>query len=134
MRTALLFLLIHGCVGACDTLFYYEYRLRLPYDPVAQSELRLHAGRDLAAAVISGSLAWLTWNRLWTWVLMALLLGVVGIMPTALTLLFLFLNTKRAHRVVNTLCEKRDDRLLWFSLQNQLFVPLMCGPLLALHR
>jgi hypothetical protein len=79
MRTALLLLLIHGCLGAVDTLFYHEYRLRLPCHLVAQRELRLHACRDFVAAVIAGSLAWLTWNGLWAWVLMALCLSVIGL-------------------------------------------------------
>ena len=42
-------------------------------------ELRLHASRDLAYAIIIGSLGFVTWHGAFTWVLLALLLAEIGI-------------------------------------------------------
>lgn len=57
---------------------WYEYRLRLPHAGTA-TELRLHAARDFADAVIIGSLGFVTWMGAWAWVLAALLLMEVAI-------------------------------------------------------
>jgi len=64
MKTALL--------GAFDTLYYHEYRLRLPSAFAARKELKLHAARDFIYAIIFGSLAWRSWDGLWAWVLVGL--------------------------------------------------------------
>ena len=79
MRTAIFLLLIQCCFGAFDTLWYHEFRLRLPHDTTAQKELRLHASRDFAYAVIVSSVAWLSWNGSWSWALIGLLLAEVFI-------------------------------------------------------
>jgi len=75
MTTALSILLVQGILGACDTLWYHELMQRLPARPTGRLELRLHAARDFAYAVLFGSLAWVTWNGAWAW-LVALLLVV----------------------------------------------------------
>ncbi len=62
MITALEVLIVLGLLGASDTLYYHEWKLRLPYTPSARNELRLHASRDFAYATVFGSLAWTTWN------------------------------------------------------------------------
>jgi len=74
MTTALHILLVLGALGAFDTLYYHEWRLRLASTPTASSELRLHGVRDFAYTIVFGSLAWTTWNGVWVWPLAAILL------------------------------------------------------------
>jgi hypothetical protein len=74
MITALYVLLFLGGLGAFDTLYYHEWRLRLPSTPSAAPELRLHALRDFAYTIVFGSLAWTTWDGLWTWPLAGILI------------------------------------------------------------
>src|SRR5688572_29199462 len=74
VNTAIWLLFVQALLGAFDTLYYHEYRLRLPHGHGAKTELRLHAARDFAYAVIIGSLGFLTWNGWLAWVLCALLL------------------------------------------------------------
>jgi hypothetical protein len=77
METAFIFLLIQGCLGAFDTLWYHEYKLHLPYTPMARKELRLHACRDFVYAAIFSSLAWATWNGAWAWIFVGLLVSEI---------------------------------------------------------
>ena len=79
MNTAIWLLFVQALLGAFDTLYYHEYRLRLPHGHAAGTELRLHAARDFAYAVIIGTLGFLTWNGALAWVLGALLLAEIGI-------------------------------------------------------
>ena len=79
MRTAIWLLLIQASLGAFDTLYYHEYRLKLAQSAHTRVELRLHASRDLAYAIIIGSLGFVTWHGAFTWVLLALLLAEIGI-------------------------------------------------------
>ena len=73
MTTALQVLLLLGILGALDTLYYHEWRLRLPETRSAGRELLLHASRDFAYAIVFGSLAWTTWNGIWVWLLAVIL-------------------------------------------------------------
>jgi hypothetical protein len=73
INIAIWLLAVQSCLGAFDTLYYHEYRLRLPHQVHAGLELRLHAARDFAYTIIIGSLGWLTWNGWWTPVLGLLL-------------------------------------------------------------
>jgi len=77
MESALLLLILQGFLGAFDTLYYHEFRLRLPTALTARKELKLHAARDFLYAIIFGSLAWRSWNGSWAWVLMGLLAAEV---------------------------------------------------------
>jgi hypothetical protein len=79
MRTAIWLLLIQASLGAFDTLYYHEYRLKLAHSVHTRVELRLHASRDLAYAIIIGSLGFVTWHGAFAWVLLALLLAEIGI-------------------------------------------------------
>jgi hypothetical protein len=72
-------LLLLGVLGGLDTLYYHEWKLRLPTTPGAAPELRLHAIRDFAYAILFGTLAWTTWNGFWVWLLAAILLFEVVI-------------------------------------------------------
>lgn len=66
MATALWLLAIQGAIGAFDTLYYHEWRARLPARPeTAGVELRLHAARDFLYAAIFATLPWLAWQGLW---------------------------------------------------------------------
>jgi hypothetical protein len=71
---ALYLLGIQGVIGAFDTLFYHEWKARLPARGTrAAPELALHAGRDFFYGVLFCSLPWLAWKGAWT----AVLLGVI---------------------------------------------------------
>lgn len=79
MITAIYLLLAQGILGAFDTLWYHEYQQQLPRNQTAKVELRLHAARDFAYAIVFGSLGWFTWNGVWGWVFLAILLFEIGI-------------------------------------------------------
>ena len=66
MATALWLLAIQGLIGAFDTVYYHEWRARLPARPeITAPELKLHAVRDFLYAVIFGTLPWLAWEGAW---------------------------------------------------------------------
>ena len=79
MRTAIWLLLLQASLGAFDTLYYHEYRLKLAHSVHSRVELRLHASRDFAYAVIIGSLGFVTWRGAFAPVLLGLLLGEICI-------------------------------------------------------
>ena len=74
MTIALWLLAIQGVIGAFDTLYYHEWRARLPARGCAAApELKLHAARDFLYAILFSTLPWLAWQGAWT----ALLCGVI---------------------------------------------------------
>lgn len=78
MATALWLLAIQGVIGAFDTLYYHEWRARLPARPALTApELRIHATRDYLYAAIFGSLPWIAWGGLWAAVLALVLLAEI---------------------------------------------------------
>jgi hypothetical protein len=77
--TALWLLAIQGAIGAFDTLYYHEWRARLPALPGARPELRLHAVRALIYAVLFALLPRVEWRGAWAYVLGALLAAEVFI-------------------------------------------------------
>jgi len=79
MLTALYLLLAQGALGALDTLWYHEYQQQLPRNASARVELRLHASRDFAYAIVFGSLAWLLWHGAWVWLFLSVLAFEIGI-------------------------------------------------------
>ena len=80
MITALWLLAIQGAMGAFDTLYYHEWRAKLPARiPAARTELRLHAARDFIYAIIFGTLPWVAWHGLWAGILAALLVAEIVI-------------------------------------------------------
>ena len=79
MRTAIWLLLLQASLGAFDTLYYHEYKLKLPHGDHTRLELRLHATRDFAYAIIIGSLGFLTWNGGFAAILLALLAAEIVI-------------------------------------------------------
>jgi len=63
LSTALWLLAIQGAIGAFDTIYYHEWRARLPARGAAAApELKLHAWRDFLYAVMFGTLPWLSWR------------------------------------------------------------------------
>jgi hypothetical protein len=82
MIVALWLLAIQGVIGAFDTLYYHEWRARLPARGAqCATELKLHAARDFFYAVLFGTLPWRAWQGRW-----ALLLAAVLTAEIALTL------------------------------------------------
>ena len=51
MNAAIWVLMVQASLGAFDTLYYHEYRLKLAHATHTGVELRLHAARDFAYAI-----------------------------------------------------------------------------------
>jgi hypothetical protein len=80
MTAALWLFAFQGILGAFDTLYYHEWRARLPGWPVSSGiELRLHAWRDFIYAILFGTLPWVAWHGAWAAVLVALLAAEIAI-------------------------------------------------------
>ena len=79
MITALWLLAIQGAIGAFDTLYYHEWRARLPALPGARPELRLHAARALIYGLLFAALPRVGWRGAWAYVLGALLAAEIVI-------------------------------------------------------
>lgn len=78
MKTALWLLAIQGVIGAFDTIYYHEWRARLPArGREAAPELKLHAARDFLYGVLFCTLPWLTWTGVWTLVLVGVLVAEI---------------------------------------------------------
>ena len=74
MIAALWLLAAQGVLGAFDTLYYHEWRARLPGGvPGTREELVLHGARDLVYAVIFFTLGRLEWRGTWAHVFVAIL-------------------------------------------------------------
>jgi hypothetical protein len=70
MSVALWLLGIQGVIGAFDTIYYHEWRARLPArGRQAAAELKLHAARDFFYAILFATLPCLTWRGTWVLVL-----------------------------------------------------------------
>ena len=78
MNVALWLLAIQGVIGAFDTLYYHEWRARLPARGAqSASELKLHAARDFLYAVLFATLPWLAWHGGWLVVLAGVLIAEI---------------------------------------------------------
>jgi hypothetical protein len=74
MAASLKLFVVLGFLGAFDTLYYHEWRAKLPaMGPLARSELQLHALRDFVYAIIFATLPWLAWHGDYLILLVALL-------------------------------------------------------------
>ena len=83
MTLILSLLLIQGLFGAFDTLYYHEWRARLPgLGAKVAPELKLHALRDFIYAIIFATLPWIAWQGYWSAVLVALLVAEIVITLT----------------------------------------------------
>ena len=80
MTTALWLFFAQGVLGAFDTLYYHEYRARLPGGvPGTSEELRLHAFRDFIYAVLFATLPFVEYRGAYAWLLAALLAAEIVI-------------------------------------------------------
>jgi hypothetical protein len=80
LSKVLYLLALQGILGALDTLYYHEWRARLPLlGPIAGVELKLHAARDFLYMIIFSTLPWLAWRGFWTSALASLLLAEIFI-------------------------------------------------------
>jgi hypothetical protein len=83
MIVALWLLAIQGLIGAFDTLYYHEWRARLPArGTLSASELKLHAARDFFYAVLFGTLPWVAWHGGWGLVLIGVLIAEIALTLT----------------------------------------------------
>jgi hypothetical protein len=78
MEIALWLLALQGAVGAFDTLYYHEWKARLPArGKAAASELKLHAARDFLYAVLFGVLPWFACHGIWAGLLLAVIVAEI---------------------------------------------------------
>lgn len=78
MTVALWLLALQGVIGAFDTIYYHEWKARLPgLGLQAASELKLHAARDAFYAVIFGTLPWFIWQGRWMIAFVAVLVAEI---------------------------------------------------------
>jgi len=78
MIVALWLLAVQGVIGAFDTVYYHEWRARLPArGRQAASELKLHAARDFFYAVLFATLPWIAWQGRWVLVLVGVIVAEI---------------------------------------------------------
>ncbi len=83
MIVALWLLAIQGVIGAFDTVYYHEWRARLPArGKQAASELKLHAARDFFYAVLFATLPWIAWQGMWALALVAVFVAEIALTLT----------------------------------------------------
>jgi hypothetical protein len=58
-------LMAHGAIGGTDVILNHELVARLPSQPNAGTEQRLHAARELLFALLFAMLAWAEWHGWW---------------------------------------------------------------------
>lgn len=80
MITALWLFCVQGALGAFDTLYYHEWRARLPgHVPGARPELVLHGARDLLYAMLFAALPFVRFEGLAAAGLAVVLLAEIAI-------------------------------------------------------
>src|SRR5258706_12068327 len=78
MNIALWMLAIQGVIGAFDTVYYHEWRARLPArGRTVAGELKLHAVRDFLYAVLFASLPFYAWRGSWLIVLAGVIVAEI---------------------------------------------------------
>ncbi len=74
MELPLTIMMLQGLLGAVDTIYYHEYKYRLPvHGPKVRGELRLHAFRDFVYGLLFITLPRLTWQGVFAYFLAALI-------------------------------------------------------------
>jgi hypothetical protein len=80
MTVALWLLAIQGVIGAFDTIYYHEWRARLPARGwQVASELKLHAARDFFYGVLFATLPWVAWQGRWVLLLVAVIVAEIAL-------------------------------------------------------
>ena len=74
MITVIWFAIFQSLLGSFDTLYFHEYKLKLPENNFAKRELRLHALRDYAYAIIFFTFGWLEWHGIFAVVFLIIIL------------------------------------------------------------
>jgi len=83
VNVALWLLAIQGVIGAFDTLYYHEWRARLPARGAQSAiELKLHAARDFFYAILFATLPWWAWQGAWVWLLVSVLTAEIVLTMT----------------------------------------------------
>jgi hypothetical protein len=78
MTIAFGLLALQGVIGAFDTIYYHEWRARLPArGRQSAPELYLHACRSILYAVLFGSLPWVAWHGAWLAALVAVIVAEI---------------------------------------------------------
>jgi hypothetical protein len=78
VTVALWLLALQGAIGAFDTVYYHEWKARLPARPgTAARELRLHAARDFLYAVLFATLPFVAWQGRWVLLLVLVLVAEI---------------------------------------------------------
>jgi len=74
MITVILILLaIQGAIGAFDVFYNHEWVARLPKQPSAALELKIHSIRAVLYAVLFAGIAWFEWHGAMVWAMAALI-------------------------------------------------------------
>jgi hypothetical protein len=82
-ETVLWLLALQGALGAFDTLYFHEWKARLPaWAAQTAPELKLQASRDFLYALLFASLPWIAWQGLWAYVLAAILIAEIALTMT----------------------------------------------------
>jgi len=80
IQIALYLLALQGLIGGFDTLYYHEWKARLPArGRRAAKELFLHAARDFLYGVLFLSLPWFAWKGAWTTVLLGVICAEIAL-------------------------------------------------------
>jgi hypothetical protein len=79
MSTSIYLLVVMASLGAFDTIYFHEWKARLPHLPEARPELVLHAARDFIYGIIFASLPFLAWHGFFAMVLAGLFLAEIVI-------------------------------------------------------
>lgn len=80
MTAVLVLMAVQGAFGAFDTLWYHEWRARLPAGGArTRPELLLHAVRDFIYAVLFCTLPFVAWCGPWAWVLASIIAAEIVI-------------------------------------------------------
>ena len=75
MNAVLWLLALQGLLGTFDTLYYHEWKAKLPArNPGTGLELKLHASRDFVYSLVFLTLPWVAWQGTWSAVLSTLIL------------------------------------------------------------
>jgi hypothetical protein len=77
MKTALLFLILHGILGGIDVVFNHELTEHLPKSLAAKKEVLLHSLREGCFAIIFLSFAWLQTFGAWALVISFIIMGEI---------------------------------------------------------
>jgi hypothetical protein len=79
MEPFIIALIAHGVIGGADVIVNHELIAKIPAQPNAGPEQRLHSARELVFATIFFALAWFEWHGLAALAIAALLLAEMTI-------------------------------------------------------